>query len=117
MARLYGNENASLRIVERLRELGHDVLISRDAGQANRGIEDEDVLAFALGEGRAVLTNNRKHFIRLHRGEGDHRGIVVYTVQPDTEGIARRIDAALRDPLAQGRFLVRVDGVGHRFDL
>lgn len=116
MARLYTNENVSLRIVEVLRKLGHDVLTSRDAGNANRGIPDEGVLAFALTEGRVLLTNNRRHFVGLHRGAHRHAGIVVYTVHPDAEGVARRIDAALGDPRAQDRFLARVDGIAFTFD-
>ena len=116
MARLYGNENLSLRIVEALRALGHDVLTSWEAGNANQGIPDDGVLQYANSQNRVVLTNNRKDFIRLHRGRHDHVGIVVYTVHSDATGIARRIDGALSDPHAQGRFLARVDGVAHTFD-
>jgi hypothetical protein len=31
---------------------------------------DEDVLAFAIQDRRAVLTLNRKHFIQLHSSTG-----------------------------------------------
>jgi hypothetical protein len=34
MARLYSNENFPRRVVEELRRLGHDVLISFEAGRA-----------------------------------------------------------------------------------
>ena len=116
MARLYGNENVSLRIVEALRAHDHDVLTSRDAGNANQKISDEAVLAFAHAHDRVVLTNNRKDFIRLHGAGDDHVGIVVYTLDPDAKGLAARIDSALRDPVATGRFLTRVDRSGHTFD-
>jgi hypothetical protein len=52
-ARLYSNENFPLPVVEALRQKGHDVLTTRDAGKANEGIPDEDVLAFAIADKRA----------------------------------------------------------------
>ena len=56
---------------------------------------DEDVLAFAIQDGRAVLTLNRKHFIRLHSTQLDHRGIIVCTFDPDFEAQAQRIHDAI----------------------
>ena len=66
MARFYSNENFPLRTVMKLRELGHDVLTPSEAGNANRRIADEALLAYAVSGNRAVLTINRKHFIALH---------------------------------------------------
>ena len=66
IARLYANENFPLPMVIALRELGHDVLITRDAGKANDAIPDEEVLPFAVENGRAVITHNRQDFMRLH---------------------------------------------------
>jgi len=37
MARFYSNENFPLPVVEALRAMGHDVLSSLDAGNANLG--------------------------------------------------------------------------------
>lgn len=59
MARFYTNENFPLQVVRRLRALSHDVLTSLEAGQANRRIPDEEVLAFATSQGRVLLTQNR----------------------------------------------------------
>ena len=67
MARLYSNENFPLPVVEELRRLGHDVLTIQEAGKANQECPDEAVLASASADDRALLTINRKHFIRLHR--------------------------------------------------
>jgi hypothetical protein len=67
MARLYSNENFPLPTAEELRRLGHDVLTIQDASQSNEAMSDESVLAFAHSTSRALLTLNRKHFIRLHR--------------------------------------------------
>ena len=45
MLNLYSNENLSIDLVEILRELNYDVLTSYQAGQANQGIPDNEVLA------------------------------------------------------------------------
>ncbi|MBI4025373.1 MAG: DUF5615 family PIN-like protein [Verrucomicrobia bacterium] len=65
MARFYSNENFPLPVVKELRRLGHDVLTSLDAGNANQRIADAEVLQFASQEGRILLTLNRKHFVPL----------------------------------------------------
>lgn len=65
MARLYSNENFPLPVVQFLRAFGHDVLTASEAGNADLEIPDEDVLTFAIGNDRAVLTGNRRHFLRL----------------------------------------------------
>ena len=67
MARLYADENFPLPVVGFLRTFGHDVLTAKEAGKANQRIPDEDVLAFAFSNERAILTRNRRHFIRLHQ--------------------------------------------------
>lgn len=95
MARLYANENFPLPAVEALRLLGHDVLTTAEAGNAEQAIPDEAVLAFASGEGRAVLTLNRRHFICLHAERSTHAGVVVCTFDADFSGQTGRIDAAL----------------------
>lgn len=80
MARLYANENFPLPVVEQLRRLGHDVVTMQEVGQAGQSMRDEDVLAFASGEGRALLTLNREHFIHLHRQSVPHAGIIACAV-------------------------------------
>jgi hypothetical protein len=96
VARLYADENFPLQVVEGLRRLSHDVLTVLEAGQANQRIEDRDVLAFAAAAGRAVVTINRRDFMRLHRQQPAHHGIVVCTEDTDTEGQAQRIHVAPR---------------------
>jgi len=95
MARLYSDEDFSYPVVEELRRLGHDVLTAQEAGQANQGVTDSSVLAFAMASDRAVLTFNRRHFINLHRRVSSHRGILVGTRDPDVLGLARRIHEAI----------------------
>jgi len=91
MARLYTNENFRRRIVEALRELGHDVLTAYEAGNANLSIPNDKVLEFAHANNRIVLTFNRKDFIRLHHQNPIHSGIIVCTEDPDYLALAQRI--------------------------
>jgi hypothetical protein len=106
MARLYANENFPFPVVLELRRLGHDVLTIGETGKAEQSVSDEAVLEFATGERRAVVTLNRKHFIRLHAQRLGHAGVVACTFDPDFAGHAARIDEAVRasQPLA-GRLL------------
>jgi len=97
MASLYSNENFPRRVVDELRLLGNDVLTSYEAGRANLKFPDDQVLAFATGQQRAVITLNRLDFIRLHRDtQGAHAGIVVCTRgDADPATFAHRIHSAL----------------------
>ena len=116
MSLLYTNENVPIEVVVELRRLGHDVLTSYDAGNANSGIPDPQVLSFANALNRVVVTNNRRDFIRLHRSGVAHVGIVVFTFNPDSVGIAKRVHGAILDQRADGRYLARVDGISFAFD-
>ncbi len=109
MARLYADENFAFPVVLELRRLGHNVLTTQEAGKSEQAIPDDEVLRFACDENRAVLTFNRKHFIRLHRGMPEHQGIIVCTYDPDFEAQAARIDAAIRELPELGEALLRVN--------
>lgn len=109
-SRLYSNENFDQRVVIALREMGHDVLTSLEAGRANQRIPDQEVLEFAKSAARAVLTFNRLHFLRLHRSKnGEHEGIIVCSTDADTHALARRIDQSIRDAGELNRQLLRVN--------
>jgi hypothetical protein len=109
MARLYSNENFPLPVIERLRAFGHDVLTTQEAGKAEQAIPDAEVLRFAIGENRAVLTINRRHFIRLHRESTRHAGIIVCTLDPDFAGQAERIHQAIAAQSTLEKQLIRVN--------
>lgn len=94
-AQLYADENVPRLLVEALRRLGHDVLTCYETGNAGQRIPDEEVLRFATAHERAVLTMNRRDFIRLDRVTPNHAGIVACTEDPDREGQAARIHEAL----------------------
>lgn len=109
MALLYSNENFPLPVVEELRELGHDVLTIQETGKGGLALPDEAVLDFAVKEKRAVLTLNRKHFIRLHKDRQTHNGIIVCSFDPDFTGQARRIHEAIESAPRLSGQLVRVN--------
>jgi Domain of unknown function (DUF5615) len=88
--------------------LGHNVLTVQEAGNANLGIPDEDVLAFAISDQRAVVTLNRHDFIRLHRASSDHYGVIVCTNDPDRTRLATRIDEAIALEETLSSKLIRV---------
>jgi hypothetical protein len=92
--RLYANENFPLPAVAELRALGHDVRTMAETGHTGRGVPDEEVLSFATQDRRAVLTLNRRDFIRLAE-RVSHGGIVACTEDRDGSALARRIHAAL----------------------
>lgn len=77
--RLLLDEHFSKLIAERLRGRGHDVLTVGEAGLA--GATDERVLASAVRDGRAVVTNNIRDFRTLHadslKTRSAHCGIVL----------------------------------------
>jgi predicted nuclease of predicted toxin-antitoxin system len=95
IARLYSNENFPLPAVAALRQLGHDVRTTLDEGKSHDGVPDEEVLPFAIENERAVITHNRHDFIRLHRENPDHPGIIVCTDNPDFEALAARVHEQL----------------------
>jgi len=110
MVRFYSNENTPMQVVTELRRLGHDVLTSMDAGKANSGVPDAEVLSFAAAEGRILLTHNRRHFLRLHQHRtADHAGIVICTFDADFSREAQRIDAAVAIEPDTTNKLVRVN--------
>jgi hypothetical protein len=55
-------------IAEALRARGHDVVSLHDASHRHlRGATDAELIAAAADEGRAVVTDNPRHFLPLHR--------------------------------------------------
>lgn len=86
------------------------MLTSIEADRANQRIPDEDVIAFARSEDRAVLTFNRLHFLRLHRStNGHHAGIIVCSEETNPTAPAHRIDRAIRDASTLPGQILRVN--------
>lgn len=109
MARLYSNENFPLEVVLALRAKGHDVVTASEAGNANVSIPDDQVVAYAVQTGRALLTINRWDFIRLHEQAPKHSGMIVCTQDADTAGQAERIHDALKGEGDLSGRLIRIN--------
>ncbi len=109
MARLYADEDFSYPVIQRLPQLSHDILMAHEAGQAGQSIEDAAVLGFATAAGRAVLTFNRRHFIRLHAEVSSHAGIIVCTRDDDVAALANRIHQQLQNTPILLNQLLRVN--------
>lgn len=108
MARLYSDEHFPFPVVEELRRLGHDVVTIQERGQANLRVLDDAVLAFAHGEGRALLTQNRWDFIRLHNQGKHHSGIIACTIHSDYVALAQRIHKVIETHASMSGQLIRV---------
>jgi len=107
MARFYADEDFDCPVVDKLRRLGHDVVTVQEAGR--RSDPDTAVLAYATSQQRAVLTHNRRHFIRLHGQTASHAGIVVCTRVPDAAALAQRIHQAVTARTSLDNQLLRVN--------
>lgn len=109
MASFYTNENFPIKVAQYLREMGHDVLTSHEAGKANQRIPDDEVLAFAADMGRILLTLNRRDFIELHTQSNQHAGIVVCTQNPNLLQQAEQIHKAVTEFGVMNGILIRVN--------
>ena len=108
MAALYTDENVPSELANSLRTLGHDVLTVQADGRASQGIGDPDVLARAIELGRAIVTNNRRDFHRLHRFNSSHCGIITYTHDTNRTALAGRIHAAICAHASLASVLIRI---------
>ena len=70
---LYLDECVDSLLVAQLEQRGFTATSVQDQAQAS--VKDEEVLAYAVQRGGAVLTHNKRHFQRLHR-EYEQRGHV-----------------------------------------
>jgi hypothetical protein len=109
LARLYTNENFPVPVAEERLRLGHDVASILERGRAGEGVPDPEVLRLATAEERAVLTWNRRDFMRLHIESQQHAGIIVCTADTDFQGQAERIDSAIRQAGDLHGRLIRVN--------
>ena len=110
--RLLADENFPFPVVEALRSFGYDVLTLTDVGKAGQALTDVAVLKLASDDSRAVLTLNRKHFVRLHHSSSNHAGIVVCSFDLDFDGQASRIRAAFGSQSSLGGQLLRINRAG-----
>src|SRR3712207_4021003 len=97
------DENIDLRLDDVLAELGHDATaIARDYPAS---LEDTDVLALAVREGRILITNDQDFGALVVREGRPHTGVILFRVRPATF-------AAQRDRLVQV-LAAHADDLGH----
>jgi predicted nuclease of predicted toxin-antitoxin system len=109
VARLYADRTIPVSCCKITAKFGNDVLTVQEAGKANQKIPDEEVLEFAISNNRAVLTLKRPDFIRLHRFNSDHTGIIVCTNDQNWERLAVRINEAISNLETLRSLLIRVN--------
>jgi hypothetical protein len=115
------DEMFSDAIAQQLRAKGHDV-VSVVAYPALVGLPDDQILAYATTEGRALVTANIKDFMPLdsrYRAAGQaHPGLILVSTKtfPQDRGFASAITAALEvllsgaDKLQPGQVLFLTRG-------
>ena len=109
MARLFADENFPFPVVQVLRHLGHDVVTLAELGKAGQAITDKAILELATTDQRAIVTLNRKHFVRLHEADPSHAGIIVCSLDLDFDGQAARVHEALAASESITGRLIRVN--------
>jgi predicted nuclease of predicted toxin-antitoxin system len=109
MASFYANENFPIKVAQYLHEMGHDVLTSYEAGNANQRIPDAEALEFAAQAERILLTINRRDFIELHKEMPNHAGMIVCTQNTDLKEQAQQIDKAVQETGPMVGKLVRIN--------
>lgn len=111
--KLYFNEDIRYRLVEALRQLGHDVLTSAEAAQDNLKIPDDQVLEFAVSLQRAVITYNRRDFRKLHQQyqqqRKTHYGIILCTMAIEDQAYAQTFQTCLSQYESLENQLIAVD--------
>jgi predicted nuclease of predicted toxin-antitoxin system len=89
-------------VAEQLRERDHDVIAVAERADL-RGTPDEDLLAWARTEDRALVTDNQRDFIPIHRrciaGGHDHKGLILTTNRRFPRG----------QPATTGKLVVALD--------
>lgn len=94
--KLYLDEDVDPLLAQVLRSRGTDCLATREVN--NLGISDSEQLAFAVSQGRAILTLNVEDFVQLAREWSEsgrhHKGIIVSDHLPFAT-LLRRILAML----------------------
>ena len=106
MADLYADEQFPKVVVSKLRDLKHDVLTVQEAGK--RGDSDRQVLEFATEQERAVITINRKDFIRLHKESSNHGGIIACKQDHNWQRLTTNVEQAVIDNEPLKGKLIRV---------
>lgn len=94
---LYFDEDTEVEIPLRLAGRGWDVNWAQEAGTLR--YSDQDQIALAVSQRRAIVTHNRRDFERLHAEYLDtgrtHYGIIIARFRPDLGDTVNRLLALL----------------------
>ncbi|HEY3865349.1 MAG TPA: DUF5615 family PIN-like protein [Solirubrobacteraceae bacterium] len=100
------DEMYTAAVAEQLRQRDHDVIAVAERADL-RGTPDEDLLAWARTEDRALVTDNQRDFIPIHHrriADGhDHKGLVLTTNRRFPRG----------QPATTGKLVVALDAFLH----
>jgi predicted nuclease of predicted toxin-antitoxin system len=108
MVKLYLDEDCSDKKLKKvLIEFGYDVQTTAEAN--NIGKDDKTQLIYAVSQNRAIVTHNRKDFIRIHKKTPNHTGIIVCTQNPNNQQLAEKIDEKIRNIDQLTNLLLRVN--------
>jgi predicted nuclease of predicted toxin-antitoxin system len=114
--RLYTDEMISPRLAETLRQRGYDARSCHEVARGNQGIPDEEQLAYAASDGRAIFTENATDFYALDaawKANGRaHAGIIVFGAMTFS-ALLRRVVAHL-DTVIPKPSAIRCSGYGER---
>ncbi len=76
MLRFYFDEHLDLVIASQLRLRGVDAVTAREVGRANQKITDQEQLAYAVSEGRVMVSKDRD-FVTLAYVQVPHEGVIL----------------------------------------
>lgn len=80
---LFTDEMVYRDLASALRRLEYDAMSSHEADRVGQGISDEEQLAYATQQGRAILTRDVEDYTRLaaawRRRGREHAGIIVFS--------------------------------------
>lgn len=91
---LYLDEHIPADLAAHLRRLGYDVLTTGEAGRADKGLDDEDQLLFAAGQGRALLSFNHCDFAPMDtawKEQGRAHAGIILCPQVSLSELVRRV--------------------------
>jgi predicted nuclease of predicted toxin-antitoxin system len=101
------DEMYAAAVAEQLRDRDHDVIAVSERADL-RGRADEDLLAWAQTEDRALVTDNQRDFIPIHHrciaSGHDHKGLILTTNRRFPRG----------QPATTGKLVVALDQFLHR---
>jgi hypothetical protein len=106
----FDHDSAAHELLGALRRRGHDCLSADEAGM--RLATDAEQLAFALTQGRIMITANQGDYAALHArwvADGrDHAGIIIASQSLDLRAKLRRL-RLLFDKVGQEEFVSRIE--------